>query len=105
MSLTNKEKEEVEFTIKCKMNRRWADQFMSFLKMMQSYGNMGCSRRFGFYCDGDGDFHPTFETDFKWEKQEPAYTKESDIAYEEKAIQEGWYNTHCAYNEYTYDAG
>jgi hypothetical protein len=55
--------EEVEFTIKCKMKRRWAIQFLSMLKCMEYYGNLGCSREVGMYADGDGDFRPKFEWD------------------------------------------
>jgi len=66
-SISEKERdklfEEVEFTVKCKMRRRWAIQFLSMLKCMQYYGGLGCSREVGMYADGDGDYHPKFEWD------------------------------------------
>jgi len=51
------------FTIECSMEERWFPYFMSFLHYMQKMGNIGHSCHVGFYCDGDGDFRPTFKTD------------------------------------------
>jgi len=60
--MTREEKHEnVEFTIKCEMKKRWAKQFLSMLKYMQQLGSMGSSREITFYADGDGDFRPQFE--------------------------------------------
>lgn len=62
--MTREEKhEKVEFTVKCEMKKRWAEQFLSMLKYMQQLGSMGCSRNVTFYADGDGDFRPKFEWD------------------------------------------
>lgn len=49
-----------EFSVKCKMNKRWIPYFVSFLKRMESDGNIGHSESIGFYADGDGDFRPKF---------------------------------------------
>ena len=77
--------EEIEFTVKCKMNRRWANQFLSMLRYFEDMGAIGHSCRVGFYANGDGDFRPEFTTDFDWDIVEPVYT-------------------FCGYNEVTYDA-
>lgn len=60
---------EVEFTVKCRMNERWVNDFCSMLKYMESCGNMGHSAIVGFYSDGDGDFRPKFEFDREVEKK------------------------------------
>lgn len=56
------------FTITCEMEERWINHFMSFLHMIQSYGNLGHSAALAFYSDGDGDFRPKFTSDIKWER-------------------------------------
>ena len=56
----------VEFDVHCKMKKCWADEFLSFLKKMQEFGNVGHSELLGFYADGDGDFRPKFKTEFKY---------------------------------------
>lgn len=61
--LTDNDREEVTFTIKCTMRRRWAEQFLSMLKYMQKLGSWGSSREVAIYSDGDGDFRPKFEFD------------------------------------------
>lgn len=65
------EDEIVEFDIHCKMNRAWANEFLSMLKAMQVCGNIGASRRIALYADGDGDFKPKFSTDFKYTERQP----------------------------------
>ena len=55
------EAEEVEFTIKCRMRRRWARPFLSMLNHMEWCGQAGHSSMIGLYADGDGDYHPKFE--------------------------------------------
>ena len=72
----------IEFNLKCKMKRRWANQFLSMLKRMQQYGSMGCSRVIGFYSDGDGDFNPKFTPDFDYTEVKPVY--DDDIAKDKK---------------------
>lgn len=59
-----KKSEDIEFTIKCKMRKRWAPHFLAMLKYMQQLGELGGSRKISFYSDGDGDFRPKF----KWDK-------------------------------------
>ena len=54
------ENEQVEFTVTCRMRRRWARAFLSMLKYMQWCGNAGHSSYVGLYADGDGDFRPKF---------------------------------------------
>ncbi len=60
-----KEDEIVEFDIHCKMNRAWANEFISFLAFMENCGELGCSRNIAMYADGDGDFRPKFSTEYK----------------------------------------
>lgn len=55
--------EEVEFTVKCKMRKCWAAQFLGMLKHMQMLGSIGSSREVTLFADGDGDFRPKFEWD------------------------------------------
>lgn len=55
------------FNIEVTMEERWIDDFCSFLKKMEYYGNIGHSSIIGFYTDGDGDFHPKFNIDTKFE--------------------------------------
>lgn len=54
------EAEEVEFTIKCKMPRRWARPFICMLDYMEHCGKIGHSTNVGLFADGDGDFRPSF---------------------------------------------
>ena len=54
------ENEQVEFTVTCRMRRRWARAFLSMLKYMQWCGDAGHSSYVGLYADGDGDFRPKF---------------------------------------------
>lgn len=75
-----KEDEIVEFDIHCKMNRAWANEFISFLAGLESCGELGTSQTVGFYADGDGDFHPKFSTDYKSIPRLPMM-KENGIIY------------------------
>lgn len=59
----NGDGEIVEFTVKCKMKKCWANEFLSMLKTMEEFGNVGHSQVLAFYTDGDGDFRPKFEHD------------------------------------------
>jgi hypothetical protein len=56
-------KDEVEFTIKCRMKSRWVPHFLAMLKYMQTLGGLGSSRKVAIYSDGDGDFRPEFDWD------------------------------------------
>ena len=67
---------EVEFNIRVRMNERWVNDFCSFLKYMESCGNMGHSAPIAFYADGDGDFRPKFEIDREFEQTEGAWEKD-----------------------------
>ena len=49
------------FNIKCTMEERWIDSFLSMLRYMEACGKIGHSTLIGFYSDGDGDFRPLFE--------------------------------------------
>ena len=61
-----------EFTIKVKMEERWINHFISFLKRMQRNGIVGHSEFVSFYSDGDGDFRPEFEIQgIKYQEIEP----------------------------------
>lgn len=52
---------EVTFTITAKMEERWVNHFVNFLKRMEIDGAIGHSETLAFYADGDGDFRPEFE--------------------------------------------
>mgnify|MGYP003289544822 CR=1 FL=1 len=67
---------QIEFNIKVTMNERWANDFCSMLKWMESCGNLGHSSIVGFYSDGDGDFRPKFEIDYEYEKQKGYWNEE-----------------------------
>jgi len=53
--------EEVEFTVKCKMQKEHAKSFIAFLKTMETLGQEGCSRRLCFISEGCGDYKPNFD--------------------------------------------
>lgn len=53
----------VTFTVKCTMKRRWVPYFISMLERMQYLGGIGSSRYLVFFSDGDGDFRPVFKID------------------------------------------
>lgn len=57
-----------DFNIHVKMEERWIPYFQSFLKYMESMGNIGHSCSVAMYCDGDGDFRPKFEFDIPFDK-------------------------------------
>ena len=61
--LTEADTEVIEFTVKCKMRRRWARQFLGMLQTMQYLGGVGSSREVTIFADGDGDYRPKFECD------------------------------------------
>lgn len=77
-----KEDEIVEFDIHCKMNRAWANEFMSMLNLMQSFGKRGTSEHIDIYSDGDGDFRPKFDTDFKYTKRKPYRGPDGDFVFD-----------------------
>lgn len=52
--------DDIEFTITCKMRKRWVPHFLGMLKKMNYLGSVGSSRRIVFFADGDGDFRPKF---------------------------------------------
>ena len=55
--------DEVTFTLKFTMRKRWVPQFLGMLKRMQYLGGIGSSREVVLFSDGDGDFNPKFHTD------------------------------------------
>lgn len=73
---------EIEFNIKVKMKGRWIPYFMSALKCMEVYGNIGCSREVGIYADGDGDFRPKFEADIDYESKDPVRDNSGNVLYD-----------------------
>lgn len=76
----NGDDKEVTFNVKCTMRKCWADEFISFLKHMESLGKAGCSRVVAFYADGDGDFRPKFEHDLaNYRETTPTETIEGDF--------------------------
>lgn len=72
------ETEEVEFVVKCKMNKSCANEFLSFLATLSDNGKIGHSELIGFYSDGDGDFRPKFETNIKYNRKKPIKSRELD---------------------------
>lgn len=71
-----------KFIIECEMEERWIPYFMSMLKTMESYGNIGSSRKVGIYSDGDGDFRPKFNTDIKYEKKSPIKNDNGNVIFD-----------------------
>lgn len=63
--------DEITFTIKCTMKKRWVSHFLAMLNYMQQLGCSGSSREVAMFCDGDGDFRPSF----KWDKSLPSDAK------------------------------
>lgn len=68
------EDEVVEFDVHCKMNKAWANEFMSMLNLMQSFGELGTSEHIDIYSDGD--------TDFKYTKREPYKSPDGDFVFD-----------------------
>jgi hypothetical protein len=68
----------VTFNMTVTMKVRWVPHFLGMLKLMQSFGSMGCSRVIGFYADGDGDFRPKFTWDSDSQPKEAIYSKEKN---------------------------
>ena len=64
------------FNIEVTMEERWVDDFCSMLKWMESCGNLGHSSIVAFYSDGDGDFHPKFNIDIKFDKTNGYWKKD-----------------------------
>ncbi len=78
-------KDEEEFTIKVKMNKRWIPHFLGMLRYMEHLGNVGSSRKVSIYSDGDGDFRPWFEWDIKGiELKPPASKTDREVFYDVK---------------------
>ena len=73
------EDEIVEFDVHCKMNKSWANEFLSLLKRMQQNGEIGHSETIGFYSDGDGDFRPNFKCDYPFIIKNTTTVECSDI--------------------------
>ena len=53
---------EKTFTIECTMEERWIPEFLAMLHTMEGWGHLGHSGLIGFFADGDGDFHPEFDS-------------------------------------------
>jgi hypothetical protein len=52
------------------------------LKLMQSFGEMGHSDHIDIYSDGDGDFRPTFDTNFKYAKRDAHRSADGDFVFD-----------------------
>ena len=76
-----RDSEEVDFVIKCRMKRRWARPFLCMLEYMECCGDIGHSSMVGLFADGDGDFHPKFEVS-GFEKFPPQPPKFGNYSYE-----------------------
>ncbi len=70
---------EKTFNIKCTMEERWIDSFLSMLRYMEACGKIGHSTLIGFYSDGDGDFRPLFEPDVQFNRDD-GYVPERIVA-------------------------
>lgn len=66
----------VTFTVKVTMKKKWVNIFCSMLKWMESCGKIGHSSIVGFYSDGDGDFRPEFEINTEFEEVKGITTKD-----------------------------
>lgn len=91
------------FIIDATMEERWIPYFQSFLKYMQSMGDIGHSCSVAFYCDGDGDFRPKFEFDIPFEKVEGI--KHNDLIENHKDDWNKIETAECLVPEVLYDAG
>ena len=70
----------IKFTVECELEERWKDYFLSFLKTMEFFGQVGHSELLGFYSDGDGDFRPKFNIkDTEYTPKESIVSKEMTI--------------------------
>lgn len=70
--------EDITFSIRCTMRKRWVPHFLGMLKMMQRLGSVGSSRVVAIYADGDGDFRPKFEPasdEAPFDTAEPLYDR------------------------------
>lgn len=63
---------EKTFLVECTMDETYISYFYSFLKKMQYNGEIGHSGVVAFMADGDGDFHPRFETDITYSIVNPS---------------------------------
>ena len=52
------------------------------LKLMQSFGEMGHSDHIDIYSDGDGDFRPKFDTNFKYTKRDAHRSADGDFVFD-----------------------
>lgn len=96
-----KEDEIVEFDVHCKMNKSWANEFLSFLKYVEKLGELGSSRTVALYADGDGDFRPHFDTKLDFASREPI-----DVVSEfEKGVKDGSLSGNAYRADYLFDAG
>lgn len=66
------------FNIQVTVEERWVNDFCSFLKYLESLGNIGHSGIVAFYADGDGDFCPKFEIDTEFTQKEGFTEKDCD---------------------------
>ena len=75
--------QDMEFTIKVKMQERWVAHFLSMLRYMERLGGIGSSREVTFFSDGDGDFRPTFSWDKSLpEDAEPINNTDGNVYYD-----------------------
>lgn len=82
----------VEFDVHCKMNKAWANEFLSMLKLMENNGNAGHSGYVAIYSDGDGDFRPNFETKFNFEEKSICHWNNSNSLEEVFHSFDGFYD-------------
>lgn len=62
----------IDFTINVNnMRKDWADHFCSMLRLIERNGNIGHSEYVGIFSDGDGDFRPSFDINYDYDKKEP----------------------------------
>ena len=80
-------KDMVTITIRARMKERWVDDFLSFLRYMETCGNLGHSAVLGFYADGEGDFRPKFVFDRKFNDTTSQRLEETNEAYRHITIE------------------
>ena len=80
-------KDTVTITIKATMKERWVDDFLSFLRYMETCGNLGHSAVLGFYADGDGDFRPKFVFDREFSETTDQRLEETNERYKHATIE------------------
>ena len=72
----------MKFNVEVDMDERWIPHFLGMLKAMETYGNIGRSRKVAIYADGDGDFHPKFKFSDELKPAHPSDEEDGDLLFD-----------------------